>query len=144
MVTWPSFVMLSLGGFLGAAVTTPFLLVGFVQYFSNMKSVIHLERERRIDSAMTPLFPVSNKSQHNSATKSDARLKRVGILTFPGSSESPSRGGFRVAAPRLLAAACPAGSIWGAALVVGALPRRRALAASRSLSSAFFPCLSSG
>lgn len=41
MVTWPSLVMLSLGGFFELSMAAPFFLEGFVQYFSNMSSVIH-------------------------------------------------------------------------------------------------------
>jgi hypothetical protein len=55
MVTWPSLVMLSLGGLLGSSISTPFRLDGFVQYFSNMPSLIHLFRDRERDSARTPL-----------------------------------------------------------------------------------------
>ena len=38
MVTVPILVMLSFAGLFGSSFTTPFLLTGFVQYFSNMPS----------------------------------------------------------------------------------------------------------
>lgn len=38
IVTVPILVMLSFAGLFGSSLTTPFLLTGFVQYFSNMPS----------------------------------------------------------------------------------------------------------
>ena len=55
IVRVPTLVMLSLGGFLGSSLTTPFRLWGFVQYFSKRPSWIHLWRDRESDSARTPL-----------------------------------------------------------------------------------------
>lgn len=55
MVHWPSFVIESLGGLSGLSFETPFFLVGFVQYLSNMPSLIHFFRERSTDSTITPL-----------------------------------------------------------------------------------------
>jgi hypothetical protein len=55
MVTWPSLVMLSFGGLFGSSITTPFRFVGFDQYFSNIPSLIHFCRDRKRDSARTPL-----------------------------------------------------------------------------------------
>lgn len=55
MVTWPTFIMLSLGGLLGSSAVAPFFFDGLVQYFSKMLSVIHLWRDLERDSARTPL-----------------------------------------------------------------------------------------
>jgi hypothetical protein len=41
IVTWPILLMVSLAGLLESSLTTPFRLVGFVQYFSNTPSCIH-------------------------------------------------------------------------------------------------------
>lgn len=56
MVTVPTLVMLSFGGFLGSSWRTPLRLYGLVQYFSNRPSLIHFWRERESDSARTPLL----------------------------------------------------------------------------------------
>lgn len=55
IVTWPSLTMLSLGGLLGSSMTAPLFFIGFVQYFSNICSVIHWLRDRTKDSWRTPL-----------------------------------------------------------------------------------------
>ncbi len=55
IVTWPILVIVSLGGLLESSFTTPFRLVGFVQYFSNTPSFIHFWRDLDSDSAITPL-----------------------------------------------------------------------------------------
>lgn len=52
IVMVPILVMLSFGGLFGS---TPFRFEGFVQYFSNMPSLIHFWRDRVSDSARTPL-----------------------------------------------------------------------------------------
>lgn len=62
IVTVPAFVMLSLGGFLGSSLMTPFRLCGFVQYFSNKPSLIQRLRDLDRDSARTPLSPMDWKS----------------------------------------------------------------------------------
>lgn len=55
IVIWPILDMVSFAGLLESSLTTPFRLVGFVQYFSNTPSCIHFWRDRKSDSAMTPL-----------------------------------------------------------------------------------------
>jgi hypothetical protein len=55
IVTTPTLVMLSLGGFLGSSWTTPLRLCGFVQYFSKSPSWVHFCRDRDSDSVSTPL-----------------------------------------------------------------------------------------
>ena len=63
MVMAPSFTIESLAGLLGSSINTPFLLCGFVQYFSNMSSLLHTCRDRWRDSAKTPLFPEQQRQQ---------------------------------------------------------------------------------
>lgn len=60
IVTWPSLVMLSFGGLFGSSITTPLRFVGLDQYFSNMPSLVHFWRDRKSDSARTPLTSVSD------------------------------------------------------------------------------------
>lgn len=55
IVTVPTRVIESFGGFLGSSIMTPLRLCGFVQYFSKRPSLIHFCRERARDSVKTPL-----------------------------------------------------------------------------------------
>jgi hypothetical protein len=63
MVTDPTLIMLSLGGFFGSSYITPFLLYGLVQYFSKMPSLIHFCRDRPRDSDNTPLRDFSHEQR---------------------------------------------------------------------------------
>jgi hypothetical protein len=53
IVTVPSLTMLSFGGL--SSFTAPLRFDGFVQYFSNMVSLMYLARDRDNDSRSTPL-----------------------------------------------------------------------------------------
>ena len=55
ITTWPTLLMLSLGGLFGSSIRTPLRFEGFDQYFWKKPSVIHLFRERDRDSDRTPL-----------------------------------------------------------------------------------------
>lgn len=58
IVTWPILVMPSRGGLLGGSLSIPLFLTGFVQYFSNTPSPIHMFRDLCSDSDRTPLLPL--------------------------------------------------------------------------------------
>lgn len=90
IVTVPTFCMLSLGGFLGSSLSTPFLLCGFVQYFSNRPSLVHFCRDLERDSARTPLSPIDWKSFEDRSSPCASSTVGNG---FPGCTDRGRGGG---------------------------------------------------
>lgn len=90
IVTVPTFVILSFGGFFGSSLRTPFRLCGFVQYFSKRPSLVHFCRDRDSDSARTPLPKVSFCQQTTHRTmatdRSSAYLSPIDWYSFSDKS----------------------------------------------------------
>lgn len=144
--------MLSLGGLLGSSFTTPFRLDGFVQYFSNIPSWIHFERDRESESARTPLHVQEACQKTGGRSRTQAQYQRPGTAqnalvassrkqrTFLERTGRPCEEDHLAGVSRPSAAAGPAGSTWAAvALLLRALAERMAKEQASAISLKEWP-----